>query len=74
MGKNREYQGKKTQSEALEWTKKEDLVSADWNLSGTEPPHEYRYRGKPGVNFINILQAPFLYESLFDSFSLVACK
>jgi len=28
----------------------------------------------PGVNFINILHANFLYESLFGSFSLVTCK
>jgi len=27
-----------------------------------------------GVNFINILQVPFAYKSLFGSFSLVTCK
>ncbi len=27
-----------------------------------------------GVNFIDILRAPFLYKSLFGSFSLVTCK
>ncbi len=26
------------------------------------------------VNFINILHVPFLYKSLFGSFSLVTCK
>ncbi len=28
----------------------------------------------PGVNFINVLQAPFLYKSLFGSYSLLTCK
>ncbi len=32
------------------------------------------FGGTPGVNFINVLCAHFLYKGLFGSLSLVKCK
>jgi len=35
------------------------------------PRHSGRLLGRPGVNFINILHAPFSYKSALHSFSII---